>query len=359
MARRILFFIETGGPGGAERVVLELLQGLRARGHSVALSTLRQGWLTENALAMGIEYLPLKSEGRLDLMLPLRLSRLMRNFGADVLHTHLLDSNFYGALSARLYPVKHIGTEHGDVHHLVSKKFLKLKLKVASSGGSLITSVSQFTAERLRKLGVSQARIKVVPNPMPLPAEATNRASIREELSVGSNWLWIHVGNLRPVKDQSTLIRGFAESLTSNPGQRMILIGDGSERDSLEKLAAELNCKDMVRFLGHREDVQQLLGAADGFILSSLSESMPMALLEAISAGLCCLSTPVGGVPEILPGENLFRDKMQLATLMNQILATQESSRQSALTLRESLYTSRSIDAVLDAYEQLYENSSP
>lgn len=356
MGKRILFFIETGGPGGAERVVLELLQGLTMRGHTVALSTLREGWLTETAISKGIEYMSLQSEGRFDLMLPLRLSRLLRSFQADVLHTHLLDSNFYGALAARLYPVRHIGTEHGDVHHIVAKKFIKIKLKVAGGGKSVITSVSEFTAERLRSLGVPPNKIHIVANPMPPPNQRPERELVRAQFRFGSSWLWSHVGNLRPVKDQSTLIRGFAESLASYPEQDLILIGDGGQRKMLEKLAKDLGCSNKVHFLGHREDVDLLLSAADGFILSSLSESMPMALLEAISAGLSCLSTSVGGIPELLPTESLYpcEDHRQLASLMNGVLSDKPAAREKAFALRENLYLNRSLDTVLDEYEKLY-----
>ncbi len=354
---KILFFIETGGPGGAERVVLELLRGFKELGHEVSLATLRTGWLTETAQSEGFPYFQLVSTRRLDVTLPFRLAKLIRILGAEVLHTHLLDSNFYGALAARISGVRHVGTEHGDVHHLDLRKHLRTKLKLASSGRSILTSVSEYSARRLEQLGVNAAKIRVVPNPVNHPHPSAARDQVRAELGVTSEWLWFHVGNLRPVKDQLTLIRGFGESFHSGAReQRLVIIGEGGERPAIESLIKQLELQDAVRLLGHQDNVERFLSAGDGFILSSVSESMPMALLEAIAQGLFPICSSVGGIPEIIPVAQLFEKRHfgQLGALCTDAVRHPERSKAAAEELQRKVLGERGRDVVLEQYLRLY-----
>jgi len=354
MKKRLLTFIETGGPGGAERVALDLLLGFRERGFEVALATLRTGWLTENATKNGIEYFRIISERGLDIGLPFRIAQVCRAFGADVLHTHLLDSNFYGSLASKIARIRHVGTEHGDVHHLDAKKLLRLKLKIASSGQSQLTAVSQFSANKLLSLGV--AKVTVIPNPLPAVPKIANTDRLKKELGLTSNWIWCHVGNLRPVKDQATLIRGFAKSVATLPDQQLLIVGDGDERQALEALIAKLELQSKVTLLGHRDDVQELLALCDGFVLSSISESMPMALLEAIQAKLYPVCSAVGGIPEILAAEHLFapQDPDSLAARLTAAASHDSAAREVARQLNATISQTRSLDQILNQYECIY-----
>ena len=122
--KKILLFIESGGPGGAERVVLELAKGLIKAGNQVEIAGFRTGWFTERLKELKIKHTKLdNSVNKISLIL--NLKKLFKNY--DVVHSHLLDSNFYCSIAAKLVGVKHIATEHGDVHHSNKKKLLKLK----------------------------------------------------------------------------------------------------------------------------------------------------------------------------------------------------------------------------------------
>ena len=357
MKKRILFFIETGGPGGAEQVVLQLLEGFRNLGHEVFLTTLRTGWLTQTAEERGFEYHQIISENGLDLSLPIKIARLIKSLNIDVLHTHLLDSNFYGAIAAKFSSISHIGTEHGDVHHINKKKFLKLKLLIASSGRSRLTAVSEFSAKKLISLGVRANKVVVVPNPVKEPASVGKRVKARESLGVSSDWVWVHVGNLRPVKDQATLIRGFAQSLLlTTKTQKLILVGDGNERENLTSLVNELGVSDNVIFIGHSDEVDFYLSAADGFLMSSISESMPMALLEAISYSLYPICSAVGGIPELLPEDQLFEagDFKKLGQLCANVLESQEQSKVIAERFSQRVQSERSLNSVCQKYLGIY-----
>ncbi len=333
----ILQFIESGGPGGAEQIVLRLACGLSARGHKVTVVTLRTGWLTEQLREAGISHVHLESGRACDFTLPFRLARLVQQSRADVLHSHLLDSNFYAAMAARVAGVPHLATEHGDIHHPNRKRFLRLKVKLPSYLGSHFSAVSQFSKDTLIAMGVPTARVKQIYNPISLPRTLPNaeREGIRTDFGVGADeWVWIHLANLRPVKDQETLLRGFhqavvqARELNLSP-HYLWIVGDGAQRDKLETLVRELGIVDQLRFLGFRRDVSLLLQASDGFVLSSLSEAMPVSLLEAMASGLPVISTRVGGVPEVVKPEETGlliapRQPSELASAMLKLLSNRE-----------------------------------
>lgn len=358
MKKRILFFIETGGPGGAEQVVLQLLEGFRSLDHEVFLSTLRTGWLTETAQQRGFEYHQIPSQSGPDLALPFKIAKLIRSLKIDILHSHLLDSNFYGALGAKLTGISHLGTEHGDVHHIDKKRFLKLKLLTASSGRSKMTAVSEYSARKLISLGVRPSKVSVIPNPVKEPILIGKRAEAREALNINSDWVWVHVGNLRPVKDQATLLRGFAHSLSlSEVSQKLILVGDGSQREILTSLTHELGISDKVIFIGHSDNVDYYLSAADGFLMSSISESMPVALLEAISYSLYPICSAVGGIPELLSPDQLFNvgDFRQLGQLCANVLDNKERCKEVAEQFSKHVRSERALFSVCQKYMGVYE----
>ncbi len=309
---KILLFIETGGPGGAERVVAALAAGYRDLGHEVGVVTLRTGWLTEQLREQGSVHHHLPSDRSADIGLAWRLAKLIKDEGYTALHSHLLDSNFYGALAAKIAGVRQIATEHGDVHHVNKKRFIRTKIRLISALGAKWTAVSAYSADALATLGVKRKSIEVIGNPVAESPRISpiERDKIRSVLGISRDsepphWLWIHVANFRKVKDQKTLIQGFAQSLTSNATpQSLALVGDGELRDELVDLCEELGCREKVHFLGFRDDVYQLLPAADGFILSSRSEALPMALIEASLAKLTILSSNVGGISDLIRHED-------------------------------------------------------
>lgn len=332
--QKILLFIETGGPGGAERVVASLAASYAALGLEVGVATLRTGWLTEQLSEQGTRHHHIPSVRSADIGLIFRLAKLIKDEGYTLVHSHLLDSNFYAALASRVAGVKHIATEHGDVHHVNRKRLLRTKLKVITWMGAHWTAVSSFSAAALERLGVQGSRVSVIGNPVAESPgiSALERKKIRSALGItpesdASHWLWIHVANFRKVKDQRTLIEGFVQSLqTSSQAQSLCLVGDGELRTDLFQLCEELGCTENVHFLGFRDDVYQLLPAADGFILSSKSEALPMALIEASLAKLCILSSEVGGISDLVRHEEtglLFRSgsKDELSEMISKVLA--------------------------------------
>lgn len=365
---KVLLFIETGGPGGAERVVATLASALKHNGVDVLVVTLREGWLTDRLDRMGIERRVLRSDSKLGLVF--NLISIIKAENIDVIHSHLLDSNFYAAISAFFCQVPHIATEHGDVHHLEKKKFPRIKIKIISLLASKVFAVSAFTMKALIENGLTPEKCLVFPNPYQFP---NNDSSIEKAAAIKAllapdltdlrqtTWIWIHVANLRKVKDQQTLLRGFAgaKSRATHP-QKLLIVGDGSERGALEELSRSLGISEDVRFLGFRDDVEQLLATADGFILSSTSEAMPMSILEASAAGLLLVSTDVGGVPELIrDGETgyLFpaKNHSRLSEIIDRAVSQPEKSKEMATKARKELEGRTDLFKVVGRLMNFYE----
>ncbi|KIX13212.1 sugar transferase [Dethiosulfatarculus sandiegensis] len=154
------------------------------------------------------------------------------------------------------------------------------------------------------RVGLSEKRVRLIFNGVDLKGYAPDmeaRSLIREELGLLTGQaLLITVGRLSQVKDQAGMLQALALLKGISPLPVLALVGDGPERNSLTALTEELGVKDHVRFLGDRRDVPKLLAASDCFVLSSVSEGISKALLEAMAVGLPVVATNVGGNPELV-----------------------------------------------------------
>lgn len=367
---KVLQFIETGGPGGAEKVLLDISSELIKKGLEIHVATLREGYLTEELDKKSIKrHLLPTSKGKIDFTLIKALKDLVKKEKFDVIHSHLLDSNFYASIVSKLTGVPLICSEHGDIHHTTKKSYLGIKLRLMSLFAKKIFPVSLYTYDALLLGGVNTRKMEILSNPIDLSpidpvVHARDRLDIREELEIpNDSFVWAHVANIRPVKDQLTLVKGFLDSTEiTSVDQYLIIVGDGPGRGNLQKEANKREHGNKIKFLGHRDDVGRILNASEGFILSSLSEAMPMSILEAIRAKLILIATYVGGVPEIIrEGETGFlfepgskddlAEKIILALTVGNL---QKEMTDSALNnLRAHADTKVVIERLINTYKEL------
>lgn len=369
---KVLFLVESGGPGGAERVVLSLAEEFHRRGIPFLVATLRRGWFTEQLDRRGFRHIQLPvSQGKIDMVLLSALHRIIRDEQITVIHSHLFDSNFYGSIAAARARVRHVATEHGDVHHITPKSHAKLKMFLADRAGTRFTAVSAFTADALARQKVRRRKIQVIGNPIALPKldYRAERRAVRARLGVteerDQHWVWVHVANFRPVKDQATLLRGFAQAIRlARVKQTLVLVGDGPEKEKLFSLVADLGIQMYVKWVGFSDEVGVYLAASDGFVLSSKSEAMPMSLLEAALYELVLVSSKVGGVPEIVQDKRtgyLFPagNFEALANVMTQVVSTQNESVECGRRARELVVANFLMDRVVEKFLTLYDWQMP
>jgi glycosyltransferase involved in cell wall biosynthesis len=161
-----------------------------------------------------------------------------------------------------------------------------------------LAAVSEETRRQAIEEGVRPERVRVIINGVPLApvSQAAAHAARAELLPESDGFLILNVGRLVPEKGHRVLLNAAVRVLQDFPNVVFAVAGDGPLRAELEELSAALGISDHVRLLGSRADVPELLAASDIFVLSSLTEGLPMALLEAMAAGKAVVSTKVGGI---------------------------------------------------------------
>lgn len=363
---RVLHVIETGGPGGAEAMLADLVARLDPRRFESRVGLLRGGgWLEDRLSSLGIRPTVLRSGGRLDVSLVRHLRRLLRDERIDLLHSHLMDMNFYSCVAGLVARVPVVATEHGDVHHPAKRGNIHwIKPKTIARLASSWVAVSAFTRDRIvADFGIPAWRVRVIYNGIRMP-EPTDAKSVRRALAplgvpeqaflVGS------VGSLYPVKGHSCLVEALARIVADVPGAHLCIAGRGDEEGPLKQKAAELEILDRVHLLGLRDDVPRLLAAFDVFVLPSLSEGLPLSLLEAMAAGRPVIASRVGGIPEVLEdGVTGFlaepRDVAALARCLVRVAAMGSAGVEMGLRARRVIESRFTIGAMVSAYQAVYE----
>jgi glycosyltransferase involved in cell wall biosynthesis len=224
-----------------------------------------------------------------------------------------------------------------------------------------VTAVSQAVADAYVESGaVRPAHVTVLPNGVDvdvLRPDAAVRTQVRNELGLNDEFLWCTAGRLEPVKDYPTLLRAFAGLPES---ARLVVAGSGSQESTLLEIVGRLGIRRRVRFLGFKQDVCRWMQAADGFVLSSLWEGLPVSLLEAGACGLPSVATAVAGAREVVvDGQTGYlaqpRDVNSLTRAMAHLMRMPpESRRAMGMHSRQRVVQQFSLSSVLDRWEALY-----
>jgi glycosyltransferase involved in cell wall biosynthesis len=290
------------------------------------------------------------------------LVRLIRNRRVAVLHTHEFFMNALGLMASWVTGVPLVATVHGRNYYADKTRRRVAYRLVGRFAGRLVTvseSNRRFLAERV---GIPPHRVQVIPNGIPLDdgASAATLSTLRESLGLNHyNQVIGTVGSLYPVKGHKYLIDAAPSVLGRFPQAVFLIVGQGGLREELEAHAKRLGVAGHLRFLGHREDVRNLLSIYDIFVLPSLSEGMPLALLEAMAGGVPAVATRVGGVPEVLedgktglvvpPG-----DSRALADSITTLLEHPPLAKELSEAARQMAATRFSLTRMVTAYEGIY-----
>jgi glycosyltransferase involved in cell wall biosynthesis len=184
----------------------------------------------------------------------------------------------------------------------------------------------------------------------------------REEWPPKTGFTLLYVGRLAPVKNHALLLNAFRAAHSSMPGLRLWMVGDGSERQTLESLAAELGIAAQVTFWGQQLDVAPFFSAADAFIMSSKSEGLPISLLQAFSLGLPAIVTDVGGMAEVVrlakAGFTVpAADAAEMAATILRLAGSEVEREQFSKNAEAAFHARFTLDAMVDAYMELYRNT--
>jgi glycosyltransferase involved in cell wall biosynthesis len=236
------------------------------------------------------------------------LVRILKEHHVDILHCHRHKATTYAVMAARI-----AGTPVllAHVHGLGRSRNLKRRLInciLFRNVNRLVPVANSVKEDVLRNNWfVTDEKLFVLENSVDYGRFADvsiSKKDAKQMLGMPADSLVFGtIGRLVPTKGLSYLIAAFSKVKKQMPSVHLVLVGDGPCRAELQMQAADALCGDSVHFLGHRANVEQLLKGMDVFILASVAEGMPRVLLEAMAAGVPCVATQVGGIPEVINGE--------------------------------------------------------
>jgi glycosyltransferase involved in cell wall biosynthesis len=364
---RLAMLTETTGPGGLESMMLLLAQGLRERGHEVVpiIPSHPREWLHASFLARGFEveeYPPCRSWGAYPGAL-MDLTSVLRRRRVEALHCHDFTAAILGTLAATMTGIPSVLTLHGG-HHYREKKLRRWLLRRAARRSASVIAVSSETARQLtHDLSLHPEEVQVIPNGTPMVSGEAERG--RRILGTCPDTVTVlAVGRLIQVKGFDILSRAARLLQGTDARTRMVVAGDGEERRVLEGMNEEDSTGGQLSFLGMRDDIPDLMAGADIFVMPSRSEGLPMALIEAMAAGLPVVASSVGGIPEVVEHgvHGLLVDPEDPAALAEAIAILSSDPALRARMGRAGHHRVKarfSIDAMVDAYEQRLLGRSP
>jgi glycosyltransferase involved in cell wall biosynthesis len=311
--------------GGAQEVVRTLVAYLATMNCTPIVCTFKDGPLRQEIEALGVPVIVLSGRRHKLLAFPLfiLLAEVVRQYQVDIIQTHLLRSLDFLVLTLRwstglrkIYWTIHNHNFTLQAHHLHQHKWLlrpkRLTHRLLYLLGALwidgfIAVSEDVETAILRDIGSVGHKITVINNGVDVQryGRPVDRAAIRRELNLaGDAQLLIMVGNYKEQKGHRYLIEAMPPLLESYPDLHLILVGDGGIRHELEEQVHADGLSNQIYFLGSRSDVPELLAASDYFVLPSLWEGLPMALIEAMASSLPIVATEVSGSKQVMiPGE--------------------------------------------------------
>ncbi len=368
-AMRVMFLSTSMGMGGADKQLLSAAQLMHAQGHDVCIVSLTElGPMGLEARSQGIrtESLDMR-RGVPDPRGLIRLIRLVRAWKPDVLHSHMVHANLM-ARAVRLFA--RVPVIVSTIHNIYEGGPLWMAAYRVSNGlVDHMTIISEAAADRFVKEGiVPRELLTCVPNGVDTErfrqVAPGTREALRSSIGVHDRFVWLAVGRFEIAKDYPNMLHAFAQVCQRDSSAVLLLVGHGSLQQETESLAQSLGLGDRIRFLGVRSDVPEVMAAADGYVMSSAWEGMPIALLEAGAAGLPIVATRVGGNHEVVrDGESGFlvppRDAEALGQAMLRLMEqTPERRRDMGERGREHVRVHYGLGRVVERWQDLYRQVS-
>ena len=298
--------------GGSGVVATELGIALAERGHEVHFVTYKQpvrlGLLSNNIHfhEVNVPDYPLFKYQPYELALSSKLVDTIRLYGIEVLHVHYAIPHAYAGYMAKKMLqeegifIPMITTLHGTDITLVGKHpFYKPAVTFSINKSDIVTAVSEDLKQSTNALFNVEKEIKVIPNFIDKKKYSTNYTDCKRTLmATDEEKIVTHISNFRKVKRIPDVIKVFHKIQKEIPS-KLMMVGEGPEKEGAERLCEKLGIKDKVVFFGNSNEIDRILCFSDLFLLPSESESFGLAALEAMVNKVPVVSSNAGGIPEV------------------------------------------------------------
>lgn len=358
-------------PGGLERLVCTLVcSPVLSIMPTIVICLDEPGVLAPIVEKTGCRIVMVKRRAGLDVGLIGRLAKVFEQEEVTVVHTHNLDPMLYAGWAAWFTSVSvRIHTQHDTWLRTYNWKD-RLKFRVASTVFHKIVGVSEDTTRAFGLYGISSQKAVTILNGIEEEKFSRKRKEANQTTGESTKcctqreWVVGSVARLSPEKGIHHLLQ--AHSILRSRGllMRLVLVGEGPQRSDLEMLARTLGISTTVEFLGYQEHVETFLSTFDFFVLPSISEGIPLSLLEAMANGLPVVATNVGGIPEIVvhqesgllvpPGQ-----PEALAQALDQLIQNPGEADRMANNAEGRIRERFGMTAMSEAYQHLYRADPP
>lgn len=308
MNKKVLHLISSAGLFGAEKVMLQLCKGLSNTDYNPIVGIIANPAnlhlpIEHEAVKENLNVKVFNCNGKFNIKTIKEIRYFIKVNKIDIIHSHGYKSNFYAFVSTFNFMIKRITTCHNWISKTMKKKLYERLDKFLIRKFDRVIVVSDRLEEEVIRNGVARGKIKVIHNGIEVEnfEDSGCKLQIKKTFGIKENELIAGtVGRLTEEKGHIYLIKAFAIITSVNPDIKLLIIGEGPLKKDLESQVKNLDLEGKVIFAGFRSEVQKMLSIMDIFVLPSLDEGMPIALLEAMAAKLPAVVTNVGGVPRII-----------------------------------------------------------
>jgi glycosyltransferase involved in cell wall biosynthesis len=352
---RVLHAIETGGPGGAETVLLGLVSGLDPLRVKSTVILPDKRWLYDQLREREVPCILEEPGSRTPIA---QIARLAREF--DLIHSHLPDENFYAAIASKLAGVPAITTYHGMIHTGFKPRIKLTAVKYLSAS---VVAVSDHLVAQLRQQGFDPARLHRIYNGLDTTRYRQSRVgALRHELGLPITVRLVGtVANFRVTKGYPYLAEAAQRVCSQFPDVHFVAVGekDAEIFPALDRQLNDLKIADRFHVLGFRPDVPAMLSEFDVFVLASSSEGFSISTIEAMAAKLPIVVTRCGGPQEIITQDVTglmvpIADPAALGESIAALLSDPARSGAMAVRAQADAQARFSINSMIGQYQRLY-----
>jgi len=374
---KILHVITSLKIGGAESALYNFLEKTINDGNTHSVAFFYDGPNVSRIKKLGIPVFKVKGLFfKYDLVAYVRLKNLIKKIKPDIIHSALWSANFLSRLIANKLKIPVICGLHSNFtfdgklrgwleKFIVNKADKYVAVSSTAKDGFVKTVLNNIKDKNVQK--ELNSKIVLIQNGIDVDAiqkKASGKNISKQDLGFKQNDFIVGaVGRLDPIKSYDLLIRSFAlffkKITNSNKAVKLCIVGDGSERLKLEELANNLGITSCVKFVGQRTDTHNFYPLFDCFVLSSVSEGLSIALLEALSFGLPIITTHRGLKHDVIvDAQNGFlvpvEDEIALARRLEELYLNSEISKKMRAANLELVKTKFDISRTVDDYKEIY-----
>lgn len=361
-----LAHVVLGLPFGGTEILVERMLRNPPRGFAATCYCLdRIGEVGERLRQDGVEVVLLGRKPGFDFTLPWRIAAQARRDGVGVLHCHQYTPFFYGAMARLFRPgLQVIFTEHGRFHPDLPSPKRRAFNALMQGRARYVTAVSPAVKTALVEVeGFKPERVQVVYNGIAFPPASEGKEALRARLGLEpGGFHFILCSRFDPIKWIPGLIEAFRKVVDEVPSARLVLVGDGQEKEAILEKRRALGLEHAVILPGFQKQVADWLRACDAFVLSSLNEGTSVSLIESMAAGMPAVATRVGGNPFVVEegATGLLVPASDPAGLAEGLLAlVRDPERARAMGMKaRTRYEERFLPAAMDeTYSGMYRSA--